>query len=44
MKTVSRDEAVSHNVELALSYVAPIVDIITFMKQPFTEIDFLDEK
>ena len=44
MKTVANDEAASHDDKAAPSGVAPIVDIATFMKQPFTETDFLDDK
>ena len=44
MKTVTKDEAASHDDEIATSGVAPIGDIATFMKQPFTETDFFDEK
>ena len=44
MKTVTKDEAASHDAEVATSDVVPILDIATFMKQPFTETDILDEK
>ena len=44
MKTVTKDETASHDHEVETSDVAPIVDIAIFMKQPFTETDFLDEK
>ena len=44
MKTIIKEEAASHDDEEALSDVAPIADIATFMKQAFTETDFIDEK
>ena len=44
MKAVTEDEPASHDDEVALSVLAPIVDIATFMKQPFTEVDFLEEE
>ena len=43
MKTVTDDESASHDDE-ASKDVAPIVDIATFMKQPFTETDVLDDE
>ena len=44
LKAVVEDEAASQEEGVALSDVAPIVDIQTFMKQPFTEINFLDDE
>ena len=44
MKTGTKDEAASHDDEVAPSDIVPIVDIATFMKQQFTETIFLDEK
>ena len=38
------DEAASQEDGVALNDIAPVVDIPTFMKQPFTEIDFLDDE
>ena len=42
MKTVTKDEAAIHDDEVATSDIAPILDIATFMKHPFTESDVLD--
>ena len=43
-KTATDYEATSCDNEIATSDVAPILDIVTFMKQPITEMDFLDEE
>ena len=40
MKTVTKDDAASHDDEVAMGDIVPIVDIAAFMKQPFTETDF----
>ena len=44
MKTITKDEATSHDDEVVPSDVAPIGDMATYMQQSFTETDFLDEK
>ena len=44
LKAVIEDEAASQEDGVALSDVAPVVDIPTFTKQPFTEIDFLGDE
>ena len=44
MKTVTKVEEASNDDEVATSDIAPILDIATFMKQPFTETDFVEEK
>ena len=36
MKTITKNEAASNDDEVATRDVSPIVDIATFMKQPFT--------
>ena len=41
MKTVTKYEAASHDDEVAPSDVVHIVVIATFMKQPFSDTDFL---
>ena len=43
MKTVTEDQAASHDDEVGPSDVASIGDITTFMKLPFTETDVLEE-
>ena len=44
MKTVTRVEADSHDDHIAMIDIAPIGDIATSMKQPFTQTDFLHVK
>ena len=44
LKALTKDETASQEDGVALSDVAPIIDISIFMKQPFTEIDFLDDE
>ena len=39
MKTFAKDEAASHDDEIAAGDVAPFVNTATFMKQPLTETD-----
>ena len=39
METVTKNKAASNDEEIVPSDVGPIVDIATFMKQPFTKTD-----
>ena len=41
VKTVTKDEAAAHHDQIATSSVMPVLDIATFMRQPFTETDFI---
>ena len=44
MKRVTKDKGASNNDDVAKMGVVLILDIVTCMKQTFTETDFLDEK
>ena len=44
LKSCTESEAANEKVEVAVRDIVPLVDIATFMKQPFTETDNLHEE